>query len=410
MNQVNAKRLRSDLESLARIGAVPREGITRTAFSTEDSLARGWYRDRVEEAGLRLELDGLGNMVVCDLASAQEVPAVWSGSHLDTVPNGGAFDGAVGAVAALECLRRVTELKLELPRPLRAVVFSDEEGNYASLLGSSGMRHGFSRAELAAMVGRDGDRLLDALAVWPWSTGLPTETRVDPARIHAFIELHIEQGARLEAAKTDIGIVTAIVGLGSAHVTFIGDVDHAGTTKMTARRDALVGAAEFIARVPDIPRAVGSDCVATAGWMRLHPNVANVVPGRAEVSLDFRDLSRANVERMGDELEQLARRIAAERSLEVRWNAHPVISPAPLDEQVQSAIGDAAAGRGLSSMRLPSGAGHDSQNMAPLAPTGMIFIPSVGGRSHSPAELTHWPDIVNGANVLLDTMIRLAGS
>jgi N-carbamoyl-L-amino-acid hydrolase len=271
------------------------------------------------------------------------------------------------------------------------------------------MRHGFSEAELGAMVGRDGERLLDALTVWPWSTGSPTETRVDPRRIHAFVELHIEQGARLEDANTEIGVVTAIVGLGSAHVTFIGDVDHAGTTKMNARRDALIAAADFVARVPDIPRAVGPDSVATAGWMRLHPNAANVVPGRAEVSLDFRDLSLVNVERMRDELEQLARRIAAQRGLEVRWNAHPIISPAPLDEQVQLVIGHAAAERKLSSMRLPSGAGHDSQNMAPLAPTGMIFIPSVGGRSHSPAELTLWPDILNGANVLLNTMTRLAG-
>ncbi|HEY0246913.1 MAG TPA: Zn-dependent hydrolase [Gryllotalpicola sp.] len=407
--EIDGVRLRSELDELARRGAnAPGEGITRTAFSAADGQARDWYAARVRAAGLEIETDGLGNSFVFDPDADQTVPGVWSGSHLDTVPRGGAFDGAVGAVAALEVVRRVKELGLVTSRPLRALVFSDEEGNYASLLGSTGLRRGWSREELDAMVGRDGDRLMGVLPAWGHGRGDPTATRLDPESLHAFVELHIEQGPKLEQAGIEIGVVTAIVGLGGGRVRFLGRTDHAGTTPMAARADALAAAGEYISRVPAVARAAGPDAVASCGFVHATPGAANVVAGEAEISLDFRDLSLERVQGMERELYALALSVAQAHGLSVDWEPHEIVPPAPLHEHVRAAVEAAAVRRGHTVMSLPSGAGHDSQNMALLAPTGMIFIPSVGGRSHSPAELTEWPDVVNGANVLLETMVALA--
>jgi N-carbamoyl-L-amino-acid hydrolase len=403
-------RLRADLEALSRIGADPSGGgITRTGFSAADGLARDWYAGRVQEAGLTLTADGLGNTFVYDPDAAQSVPGVWSGSHLDTVPHGGAFDGAVGAVAALEVLRRVKELGLRPRRPLRAVVFSDEEGNYGSLLGSTGLCRGWTRGELDALVGRDGDRLMDALPAWGRGHGDPAGTRLSPGVLHAFVELHIEQGPVLEAAGRQIGVVTAIVGIGGGLMRFTGRADHAGTTPMTARADALVAAGEFVSRVPGVACAAGPGAVATCGFVHATPGAANVVAGEAEVSLDLRDLSLERIEVMAREVQALALEIGQRHGVAVDWEPHKTVPPVATDPGVQAAVAAAAARLNYSATAMPSGAGHDAQNMARLAPTGMIFVPSIGGRSHSAAELTAWPDIENGANVLAQVMLVLAG-
>jgi N-carbamoyl-L-amino-acid hydrolase len=407
---IDAPRLLADLAELSRIGRNPGvdAGITRSAFSAEDAEARAWYVERVAAAGLELRTDGLGNMFVRAPHDRASGPAVWSGSHLDTVPSGGAFDGALGAVAALECVRRIAEARPALVRPVGAVVFSDEEGAFASLLGSSALRAPISPEQVATLRDRDGRLLRDALSVWPWSTGEPWDTRLDPAEVHRFVELHIEQGPVLERDAVDIGVVTAIVALGGADVAFVGRADHAGTTPMPQRADALVAASAFVSTVPAVVEGIAPDAVATAGMLRVAPGAANVVPGRVELSLDYRDIEPATVDRIERALRAAAEGVAREHGADVEWAAHEMIPSAPLDEGVRAAIAAAAAGRGLRTAAIRSGAGHDSQNMSRIAPTGMIFVPSVGGRSHSPAELTYANDVVNGANVLLDTLIRLA--
>lgn len=406
--EIDAARLLADLESLAEIGADEGAGITRSAFSERDARARAWYAERVAAAGLELRTDGLGNMFVRDPRAPGHTAAVWSGSHLDTVPMGGAYDGALGAVAALECVRRIAELELPLARPVGAVVFSDEEGAFASLLGSSAMLRPFPQHELAAMRDRDGRALLDALSTWPWSTGGPGDTALDVSRVHSFVELHIEQGPVLEREAIDIGVVTVIVALGGARVEFTGRSDHAGTTPMGHRADALVAASEFVAAVPRVAAATAPDAVATCGMLEVSPGAANVVPGGVALSVDFRDADAAVVERLGAALRAAAERAARDHGTEVSWGDHGIIPSSPMDDGVRTVIAAAAASRGLSSRDIRSGAGHDSQNMARMTPTGMIFVPSVGGRSHSPAEFTLSSDIVNGGNVLLATMIRLA--
>jgi N-carbamoyl-L-amino-acid hydrolase len=241
--RVNAGRLRSDLETLSGIGRDSAGGISRTSFSPDDLQAREWYRSACRDAGLNLRMDGIGNMFA-DAGGNPTDAAVWSGSHIDTVPNGGAFDGAVGALAALECVRRIAEEGISLRRPVRAVVFADEEGNYSSLLGSSALARGFTGDQVSGMVGRDGDHLVDAIDSAGWDPGQLTGTRVVGSSVYAFAELHIEQGPKLEAAGTQIGVVSSIVGFGQAVAEFHGRADHAGTTPMTSRHDPMLAAAE----------------------------------------------------------------------------------------------------------------------------------------------------------------------
>ncbi len=238
---VNGPRLLADLKALGSIGRGPGGGLDRTSFSAADGEARAWLLGRCAEAGLSAEVDGIGNIVVSpdyDARTAAQ-PAVWSGSHIDTVPNGGAFDGALGVLAALECLRRIQEERPALDRPVRAVIYTDEEGNYAHLFGSSALVRGFARTELESLTGRDGDRFADTFAATGGDLDAATATKLDPATLHATVELHIGQGPTLEHLGHDIGVVTGIVALGGGVVSFRGRADHAGTTPMDRRRNTL---------------------------------------------------------------------------------------------------------------------------------------------------------------------------
>jgi N-carbamoyl-L-amino-acid hydrolase len=408
---VNRERLVADLEALGRIGRVAGGGLGRTSFSPSDADAREWFLGRCADAGLSVVVDGIGNLIVSSPLAEPGIdalPAVWSGSHIDTVPNGGQYDGALGAIAALECLRRIHEEGLALARPVRSIVYTDEEGNYSHLFGSSALVRGFTREQLEAMTGRDGDRFADTFIAAGWDLDAATRTRIDPETVHATVELHIEQGPVLEQLGHKIGVVTGIVGLGGGTATFRGRADHAGTTPMLARKDALTAAGAFLVALPGLAASVSDRAVITAGIIAVEPGSANVVPEIARVTLDFRDLSAANVAALADAVEATARSVAERHGLEVALEFDPTIPPSPLDEGIQQLIAESASARALSSSPLPSGAGHDSQNLATIAPTGMIFVPSVDGRSHCPEEFTAWDDVENGANVLLDTIIRLA--
>ena len=404
---VNAHRLRADLQTLSEIGRGPGGGISRTSFSPADLQAREWYQSACRDAGLDLRADGIGNMFA-DTGGDPAGAAVWSGSHLDTVPNGGAFDGAVGALAALECVRRIAEEGISLRRPVRAVVFADEEGNYSHLLGSSALVRGFAAEQVNAMVGRDGDRLVDAVSAAGWDAGRLTDTQISANSVYAFAELHIEQGPKLEAAGTQIGVVSSIVGLGGAVIEFHGRADHAGTTPMTARQDPMRAAADLIAGLPGIAASVSHAAVATCGRVDTHPGGANIVPSLVRVTLDFRDPDAANLAALGDRIRARAAEVARVHGVTSAWLPDEQIAPTRLDARMQAVIQRRAAMLELSTASMPSGAGHDAQNMATIVPAGMIFVPSIGGRSHCPHEHTDWSDVMNGANVLLNTLVELA--
>ena len=407
---VNGPRLVADLTALGTIGRGPGGGLDRTSFSAADAAARAWLLAHCADAGLHVAIDGIGNMVISpDYADDLDgLPAVWSGSHIDTVPNGGAFDGALGVLAALECIRRIQEERPALVRPVRCVVYTDEEGNYAHLFGSTALTRGFSRAELEALTGRDGDRFADTFTAAGGDLDAAETVRLDPATLHSTVELHIEQGPTLEQSGHDIGVVTGIVSLGGGEVAFVGRADHAGTTPMTRRKNALTAAAALIVALPELAAAVSDRAVITCGMVSAEPGSSNVVPGVARVTVDFRESQAELVAELEASVMTAARQIAQRYGLGVEFDFEPVLAPVLLDAGVQTVIAGAATGRGLLHSALPSGAVHESQNMAGLAPTGMIFVPSIDGRSHCPEENTAWADVENGANVLLDTLLALA--
>lgn len=407
MIEVNGERFLADLRALSRIGAREGGGISRTAFSSADVAARHWYRERCAQAGLDLSFDGLGNMTARHPSDDGTTAAVWSGSHIDTVPDGGPLDGALGSVAALECLRRLTEEDVPLARPVRALVFADEEGNYSHLFGSYGLVNGYSRDTLESMIGRDGDHLVDTWRDCPFRSQQPTDP-VDPGKVWAFVELHIEQGPVLEMVGLDIGVVTSIVGLGGGWMEFRGRADHAGTTPMNTRSDALLAAADFLTSLPSLAAGVGEAAVATCGILRVAPEAANVVPEVAICTLDLREPTGAGLAELYAAVEAAAREAAARRGTQVAWHPDRIIDPVQLNPAVQRVIREACDAHGLSWQDMASGAGHDSQNLAKITPTGMIFVPSHNGRSHCPAEHTDPQLLVQGANVLMSTLVSLA--
>ncbi|HET7414690.1 MAG TPA: Zn-dependent hydrolase [Arthrobacter sp.] len=412
MTSINAQRLKTDLTDLGNIGRRPSGGLSRTSFSPEDTAARQWYFDRCAEAGLEVAVDGIGNLIVsspiADELSDPTRPAVWSGSHIDTVPDGGAFDGALGSIAALECLRRIQEEGLALARPVRCIVYSDEEGNYAHLFGSRAITRGFSRSELEAMTGRDGDRFVDTFTAAGGDVDRAANAVLPEGTIDSSVELHIEQGPTLEARGIDIGVVTGIVAVGGGTITLRGRSDHAGTTPMNARKDAGVAAGALLASLPDVAAGISERAVVTSGIVTFTPGGANVIPQAAEVTIDFREPTAEGIAALESSLIARAKEVATEHGLDVDIDFEQSVPPAPLDEQVQSIITAAAEERGFSHVPIHSGAGHDSQNIATVAPTGMIFVPSIGGRSHCPEENTDWDDVAHGGQILLDTIIGLA--
>jgi N-carbamoyl-L-amino-acid hydrolase len=407
--RVRLDRLRRDLEQVSRFGATGEPGgVSRTSFSAADRRVRAWLAQQAGDYGLAMRTDGIGN-VFLRLPDGGDGPAVWAGSHLDSVPEGGAFDGALGSLAALEVARRLVEERVPLHRPVEVVIFADEEGNYRHLFGSTGLVRDYRPEELAGKRGRDGDRLADALAGMGWDPLAAVRTAIRPGAVHAYLELHIEQGPVLEAGGAQIGVVTGIVGLGGGELVFTGRQDHAGTTPMPLRRDPLRGAAELLIRLPELAAAVSEAAVATCGIVTVEPGATNVVPRVCRLWLDFRDPDGDRLLALEEAIVAAAGQVAQRHGLEVTYHRESVVDPVRLDERMQQLVESAAAGLGLRTLRMPSGAGHDAQNLATLAPTGMIFVPSVAGRSHSPAELTRWQDVEHGANVLLAAVYALAG-
>jgi len=410
--RVAINRLTTDLRELSAFGRLPGGGVSRTSYSPADLMAREWFVARCTAAGLAVSSDGLGNIFarLSPAGADASLPAVWTGSHLDSVPEGGAYDGAAGVMSALECLRRLAEDRVALRRPVQLVMFADEEGCYRHLLGSTALTEGLTSEQLAERRGRDGTRLTDALSAAGLDPSAAADIAIDPATVHAYVELHIEQGPVLEASGINIGVVTSIVGIGGGTVRFTGRADHAGTTPMPARRDALRAAGHFLVRLPEAAAEISDRAVVTCGLIAVTPGATNVVPAVAELQLDFRDTTTPKLDALADQIIQVAEEAATRcsASAEVRFDDN--VEPVHLDPAVEDIIEQSATSLGYSTLRMPSGAGHDAQNMAKIAPTGMIFVPSAGGRSHVREEYTSPEDLERGANVLLETVVSLCAA
>ncbi len=411
MLAVSLPRLRDRLLALARFGALPGGGVTRMCWSAPHEEARAWLLGELKAAGLTTWIDPAGNVfgaLGADRVSAA-APIILTGSHIDTVPEGGILDGALGVIAGVECLHAIREAGSRLARPLAVAAWSDEEGRYGSLFGSRAFCGRLDAAGIPNMASVDGDRLVDAMRRAGFDAHRAPEAAAPPGSVAAYVELHIEQGPRLEEAGIPIGVVEAIVGVRRTRLVFHGQADHAGTTPMERRRDAFLAGAEYAlkARETVVARG-GARAVTNIGVVQVHPGASNIVPGRAELVHEMRDPDAAVLERLARECEALAREVAAARGITVELRPMSATTPAPCAPRVQETIEAACASLRLTSQRLYSAAGHDAQNLAGVTESGMIFIPSRGGKSHRVDEMSDWDAIERGANVLLHTLLRLA--
>jgi len=392
---IRPDRLIGDLHALAEFGKY-QTGVHRPAFSSEDIAAREWLRDKLIEAGLTAEVDGAGNLYG-RMNSVQK--AVIVGSHSDTVPYGGWLDGALGVIYGLEVARCVAECgssKLGVD----VVSFQDEEGSYLGLMGSRLFCGEDVSAEMAAAVGQDGKSLESAIDEANLR-GRPL-VHLDPARHVAFLEAHIEQGPRLESSGIKVGVVSAIVGIKSFRVTFHGQANHAGTTPMNMRHDAGAAALVFGADLQSKLRAIaGPDSVWNVGSARFAPGAANVVPAEAELTVQMRDTSADILAKLEAVMREAAQAAAEQHKVTIDITPTQQTAPSAMDPKLAGLIERAAAELGISHVTLPSGAGHDAMIMARHLPAAMLFVPSIGGRSHHISEDTSEADIIMGAEVML---------
>lgn len=407
MLKINNHRLLDDLAALAAIGTTAEGGVNRPALSAPDIEARAWFRAQIEAAGLLHTQDGAGNqsaVLPCNDPSAR---TLLLGSHLDSVPHGGRFDGALGSLAALEVLRTVKESGLRLPVHLEAIAFTDEEGAHISLMGSRAIAGDLSAEELD-----HPHSSAEAFEAGLVRAGLSREiilsARRDSASLAGYVELHIEQGTRLEDTGTAIGVVTAIVGIRSWWLRFSGQAAHAGTMPLPKRHDALWGASDFILQAKDLVMKQYPPGTVNCGIIEAAPGAFNIVPGAVRLSLEFRHGDPVTLDAMQAALLPLAESVAQEYGLSVELQPASHTAPALMDEGVVQAIEGAADMLGLSHTRLLSFAGHDAQAVRLIAPSAMLFVPSVQGISHNPHEFTRDADVVNGANVLLHAILALA--
>jgi N-carbamoyl-L-amino-acid hydrolase len=404
---ISLARLRANIEALAGFGRnAEGQGITRICWSPAYEDARAWLLERMRAAGLTTSVDTAGNTFG---ALGQGTPLVLTGSHIDTVPSGGPLDGALGVLAGLECLETVHRAGRRTGLPLAVVAWSDEEGRYGTLFGSRAYTGRLDAKQVPAMRAVDGDRLVDAMARAGFDASRVARARGRPGDLAAYVELHIEQGPHLETARIPIGVVDGIVGIRRRRVVFLGQADHAGTTPMDRRRDAFLGACEYALAAREVVVARGSGrSVTNFGRAELAPGVSNIVPARAELLQEMREIDSRVLARLDRECQALARAVARRRKLRVTIERIAETAPAVCAPRVRRAVMEACRDLGLRFREMPSAAGHDAQNLAAVTDAGMIFIPSRGGRSHRPDEWSDWKAIERGANVLLHTLLRLA--
>jgi beta-ureidopropionase / N-carbamoyl-L-amino-acid hydrolase len=409
--RVDAQKLRSRLETLSTFGRPAggtfADGVSRIAYSDTDVAGRRFFVNEMKAAGLEPRIDAAGNIFGRRAGRDNALAPILFGSHIDSVPNGGNFDGDLGSFAALAVIEALDRAALRTRRPLEMVVWAHEEGfAFGRGLACSRIAAGdFSRADLDETW--NGMTRADAIRRIGGSPERIQEAVRPKGAQHCYLELHIEQGGTLERSSTSIGVVEGIVAIDKYDATITGFANHAGTTPIAERHDALLAAAHLTVAVRDAVTRTPGRQVGTVGHIEVTPNSPNVIPGLAKMSIELRDLSPQKLVAMMDDIRARAREIAVNTQTTIEFKQTMRAAPASADPDVQHAIERAAAALNLRSTRLPSGAGHDAQEMALIGPMGMIFVPSVGGVSHSPKELTHWEDCAHGADVLLRTIVQM---
>ncbi|MGQ0733891.1 MAG: Zn-dependent hydrolase [Acidobacteriota bacterium] len=408
--RVDAATLRQRIEALSMFGRPTggtfADGVSRVAYSEADVAGRRCVTDLMRAAGLEPRVDAAGNLFGRRSGTDATLPPILFGSHIDSVPNGGNFDGDLGSLASLGVLEALSRAGVRTRHPLEMVVWASEEGVAFNLV-LAGSRvvagdlpsdmtqvwNGMTRAEAIRKIGGDPGRIADAVR--------PRNAH------HCYLELHIEQGGTLDREQVPIGVVEGIVAIDRYEVTVTGFANHAGTTAMTDRHDALLAASHLTIAVHEIVKAEAGLQVGTIGRLEVIPNAPNVIPGAVRLTLELRDLSTDKLKRLAERIRLRAMEIASHTKTQIEFSSSNSTAPAYAADEVRRAIERAAGRLGLASRGLPSGAVHDAQMMARLSPMGMVFVPSLGGVSHSPRESTTWEHCAHGADVLLGTVLEV---
>lgn len=401
--RVNGPRIVRHLQGLSEYGKNPQGGVSRVAYTEADRDGREFVMGLMRDAGLAVSIDVAGNLVGTRNGTDAKLKPIVIGSHIDSVPEGGNYDGDVGSLGAIEVAQTLNERGVRLHHPLQVIVFENEEG---VMIGSSAIARGADAARLKS-VSQSGKIVRDGIKFLGGDPDRIAEAKRLPGSIRAYIELHIEQGAVLEQQHVLIGVVEGIVGILDSEVSIKGFANHAGTTPMDQRHDALLSAARFVDKFNRLVTSVPGRQVGTMGWIKAEPGAYNVIPGKVTLGLELRDLDASKIQVLFDRSREAADEIGRLNGTTFQFSNTHVSAPALTDKSLQELIGLKAKELGLSSKLMPSGAGHDAQEMANLGPIGMIFIPSVAGISHSPKEFSQPGDIENGANVLLGTVLGL---
>ena len=402
--KVNQDRLEDRIFNLAEFGLQENGETERVAFSDADIDARNWVIKTLKGFGMEVKVDAAGNIIGTRQGTDSSKKPIAFGSHIDRVPNGGNYDGCVGSMAALEVIETLNENNIKTKHPLEVIIFPNEEGG---VMGSRAMAGNLGKSALS-VVNSTGYSMGEGIMRIGGDTTKLDEAKREKGSLAAFLELHIEQGGKLEKENLDIGVVEGIVGLNWWDVVFTGFANHAGTTPMNARQDALLAAAKYIVTVNEITNSFEGTQVGTVGRIKAQPGAPNVIPGKVTASLEIRDLSLEVIKKVYQAIKKKTEEIAAASNVSVEFlPLDTTAEPALTDTSIQKEIETSAQALGLSHQYMPSGAGHDAQDISRFTPVGMIFVPSKGGISHSPKEFTSAEDMANGANVLLHSILAL---
>ncbi|MDG1844977.1 MAG: Zn-dependent hydrolase [Acidimicrobiales bacterium] len=408
--QINSDRLWQRLNELAQIGRIPgTDGCSRLALTQEDRQARDLVVTWMQGLGMDIVIDGIGNVVGYwhGPRTDRSLPPVMTGSHIDTVRNGGRFDGNLGVLAGLEAIETISEHGLSPDNPLAVGFFTGEEGaRFApDMLGSLVYVGGMPLEKALDVVGIDGARLGDELEKIGYRGAGPCPGIVPKA----FIELHIEQGPVLEAEEITIGVVESVQGISWTELTIEGQSNHAGTTPMTMRRDAGYVASKISTYVREMALQIGGTQVGTVGKIDLYPNIVNVVASKAIMTVDLRNTNETTLKEAEGRLHKFCHEISDEEHVTIASQTLSRFEPVVFNEELVDIVASKASSLGFSSHRMTSGAGHDAQMLARVCPSAMIFVPSRNGVSHNPAEHTSLKEVTSGSNVLLHLLLELAG-